>query len=539
MSSKRFKDPVYGYIDIPEDLCASFVDTAGFQRLRRVAQTGYAPLYPSALHNRFVHSLGVYHLGCIASDALDRSVRQHFDDGMLLRRWAEALSTFRIACLLHDFGHSPFSHAGENFYIIENPYLNEDLVEAVGNEEFEADASDRSKSDLAAPHEVMSALLALRAFGDMVGDKALFARCITGYKHLNPCSNEDHLENILIETLHSSTIDVDRLDYLIRDAFVVGFESISIDYERLLKSLRVVKVSDGYQRCFYRSALSVLENVIYARDLEKQWIQAHPVVLYEQALVQGLIAKVNARELGDGAKLFVEDALTCAGVSVSGDWTVRLMSDDDIVVLAKQNMDDPMIGEYFDRGNRRHPVWKSEAEYKMLFRARMDEQELQVVEKLEKVMANLIDLFGERGQLAVLDEAAIMRLESELEMLEDACNGKGGVQERNKRRALVDQLRLLKWLRDYSDDHGLDFDFAVLSTKNFSSGFLAGDIGREKVVFDDEVGAKWSSFSKVASGLSANNEAGRTFFLFRRRREGEQFDKWDFANHLVGVFDEM
>lgn len=52
MDVKRFKDPVYGYIAVPEHLCADFIDTPGFQRLRRVSQTGYAPLYPSALHNR-------------------------------------------------------------------------------------------------------------------------------------------------------------------------------------------------------------------------------------------------------------------------------------------------------------------------------------------------------------------------------------------------------------------------------------------------------------------------------------------------------
>ncbi len=67
IKSKRFKDPVYGYIDIDETVISNIIDTAGFQRLRNIIQTSYSPLYSSAVHNRFVHSLGVYHLGCIIS----------------------------------------------------------------------------------------------------------------------------------------------------------------------------------------------------------------------------------------------------------------------------------------------------------------------------------------------------------------------------------------------------------------------------------------------------------------------------------------
>ena len=67
---KRFKDPVYGYIDIKEFIISDIVDTSGFQRLRHIIQTSYSPLYSSAVHNRFVHSLGVYYLGCIAVNTL-------------------------------------------------------------------------------------------------------------------------------------------------------------------------------------------------------------------------------------------------------------------------------------------------------------------------------------------------------------------------------------------------------------------------------------------------------------------------------------
>ena len=71
LNCKRFKDPIYGYIDIEQKIISEIVDTAGFQRLRNIIQTSYAPLYSSAVHNRFVHSLGVYHLGCIVTQTVD------------------------------------------------------------------------------------------------------------------------------------------------------------------------------------------------------------------------------------------------------------------------------------------------------------------------------------------------------------------------------------------------------------------------------------------------------------------------------------
>ena len=61
--TKIFKDPIYGYISIKTIFTTTFVDTPCFQRLRHIMQTSYSPVYSSALHNRFSHSLGVYHLG--------------------------------------------------------------------------------------------------------------------------------------------------------------------------------------------------------------------------------------------------------------------------------------------------------------------------------------------------------------------------------------------------------------------------------------------------------------------------------------------
>ena len=111
---KRVKDPIYGYIRIPVKYMENIVDTAVFQRLRRVIQTSYSPLYSSAVHNRFVHSMGVFYLGELAVSQLIKEVKEKIDLPIDLDIIGEL---FKLACLLHDVGHAPFSHTGENFYL--------------------------------------------------------------------------------------------------------------------------------------------------------------------------------------------------------------------------------------------------------------------------------------------------------------------------------------------------------------------------------------------------------------------------------------
>ena len=108
---KTIRDPMYGYITIEEPF-AQLIDTEEFQRLRNIRQTGYQSLYPSALHNRFVHSLGVFHLGKKALSYFEKNI----DISEECPEWKNIKTTFLTACLLHDVGHSPFSHTGEDYY---------------------------------------------------------------------------------------------------------------------------------------------------------------------------------------------------------------------------------------------------------------------------------------------------------------------------------------------------------------------------------------------------------------------------------------
>lgn len=75
MGTKRFRDPIYGYIEIEKNLIMQVVDTPAFQRLRDVVQTSYSPLYSSAVHNRFVHSLGVLLFGLYGGKSVYRFIK--------------------------------------------------------------------------------------------------------------------------------------------------------------------------------------------------------------------------------------------------------------------------------------------------------------------------------------------------------------------------------------------------------------------------------------------------------------------------------
>ena len=317
---KKIKDPVYGYVEVPVSYITCIIDTSPFQRLRRIIQTSYAPLYPGSVHNRFIHSIGVYHLGMIASVSL----RQHLKeiDGLTVNV-DELIRIFTLACLLHDVGHAPFSHTGEQYYLgINDSYdgLHTRLGELIGNQELIKDLFDVPVKE-AAPHEIMSAIIGISNYSDIIGDsdcKDFFSRCITGYKY-SSCDVDSQVKNCMISLLNSKVIDVDKLDYLIRDAFFTGHGSVRIDYQRLLSSITVVKTPEGWiKTAFQKQAVSVIENVVYAHDIERKWIQNHPSVLYESHIVTHMINKIRGELDQNGKKLFSEKTLSEEGQDFDG-----------------------------------------------------------------------------------------------------------------------------------------------------------------------------------------------------------------------------
>ena len=370
---KQIKDPIYGYVDI-DDEYIQLINTPEFQRLRNVVQTSYQALYPSALHNRFVHSIGVFHLGKKAFSCFKSNVEKTFDDYKNLD-WEKMEKTYLMACLLHDVGHSPFSHTGESFY--KNDFKKE-ISELLPNEDLKKDIS----AGTGKPHEAMSAIVGLkllRKFGISKSiNEDLFIRSIIGVKYI---SEERLLENIIVGMLNGSLIDVDKLDYLIRDGYVTGFSTMALDVDRLFAGHTIVDYVDPSASkhrvaAYKRGALSVIENVTFANDLERHWIQNHPAILYDAKLVDLTISNYNAFMIKKYGKVltektvFTENALSYSGY-LEQEVPLCLLSDDDIISYLKNELHDTkevreLRQQYFARDMRLKPLWKSESEFLQL-----------------------------------------------------------------------------------------------------------------------------------------------------------------------------
>ncbi len=518
---KQIKDPVYGYIYIPKEYMDEIIDTPNFQRLRRVIQTSYTPLYSSAVHNRFVHSLGVYYLGQKAANALKKELisqdiyKEAFLDNII--------HTFTLACLLHDVGHAPFSHTGEDFYLDENRYdrINQLLLEAVGGRTLKKDLP--AATDAAAPHEIMSAILGIRLYGEYIGeqkDREFFARCITGYKY-KTVNKENSIKNCFINMLNSKVIDVDRLDYLIRDAFVSGFNTVSIDYERLLSNLTVIKnEQNNYELGYKKNAVSVIENVVYSHDSERKWIQTHPVVLYESYIIRHIISELNIKLQEKGKKLFSLEALTEQGIHFQNGISVSLMCDDDIIYIMKQVCTDSLSREFFDRRKRRHPLWKSEAEYRAFVEV-LSEQG-RISDRFNEAMELTAGYLESCSGASAINKEVIKQVEKELSELE-----KKGLDEDNKKVQKRDKqtiLNVMKTLEEFAEENkdDIECDFVLLQADQFKSGFGKPDFANINIVFDTGESKEIRKFGKITNTLkSSENTTKHFYYLFYKRKNNK------------------
>lgn len=195
--AKRIYDEVHGYVEL-SDVELDIVNTFIFQRLRYIKQLATAwYVYPGATHTRFSHSLGAMHIAGMIASKLYRQGYIHK---------AEDIQLLRLAALLHDIGHTPFSHAIEPFYRQRLGIDHEDISRVVIEESPEI-------------REVLS-------------------RHSFDYKEVLAVL-EGRYREPLYNQLLSSDVDIDRMDYLIRDALHTGVAYGVIDIHRLIATITV------------------------------------------------------------------------------------------------------------------------------------------------------------------------------------------------------------------------------------------------------------------------------------------------------------
>ena len=540
----KIKDPLYGYIKIEDIDVIKILNSPAFHRLSDIIQTSYSSVFPTSTHTRFTHSLGVYYLGKMASRSLKKSFDSLHETDFSKEAFEKLEKLFLLACLLHDVGHAPFSHTGENFYLEDkqNPIWNQ-LCTAVSDTKFNSD----SKGDrVGAPHEIMSALTSLQLFPELFSsndDKSFFARCIIGLKYSDTdiCSS---IKNCFIELLNSNTIDVDKLDYLLRDSFVTGFSSVSIDYRRLLSAVCIVKQESKIILAFNKSALSTLESVILAHDMERKWIQNHPVIQYENYLVEYIISESIKYYQQRNISLFSYSTLTETGSTncipvedflnylkktvknkpvikwldenfeeisksyfddkgISLEAKIRLLSDSDIISTAKNCLKkNDIIAEYFDRSARKKSFWKSESEYRILFEQGGSSPE--ALRQLEDRFQSIVSGLKTANKLPIINDDALEYFKNKA--------GVSGVFPDYKaveEKEIKITIDLLEMLKGFAKEHGIPFEFVTISAKQFNTGFNKLDFKEINVYFPN---LEQVSYLKDTIHLFGAEEATSNFF---------------------------
>lgn len=526
---KCIKDPIYGYVRIPVGVIDNYVNAPLFQRLRFVNQAGYTALFPSSTHNRFVHSIGVYYLGRHVSHSVQAALS---DD--LKEKWKDYFDVFELACLLHDVGHAPFSHTGEGFYLPKkDDYsdIHRQLAESISDdssvitklkEEF-SDIEKKAKS--AKPHELMSAIVGIRDFlrfqGDFVEDQHFdfFARAIAGYEYTDASAlkpgdgspTDMSFANALISLLNSAVVDVDKLDYLLRDAYLLGFDTVRVDYQRLVNCVTIEPVGTKCEVVFGKNAVSVLENVVYGRDAERKWLQGHPIVLYEADLLkQAIVETLQTYELNP-TDLFCYEALSSRGTVKVAGVPVRYLCDADLLFWMKSCGGEKAL-QYFDRTKWYKPIWKSEFEFRSIFSA--DDWTQKQIDCLFVALSCLKEYVGAlNGGSGWLDEDVIAKGCADLESLRAMPESAGPMGKLNvDGHALL--LDLIDVFKRIADEFHVKFKFVIVENKTFCSGFSTDDLKRILVKLHD--GASPVSFGRTLT--SEKEQFDSLFYLFSEER---------------------
>lgn len=522
------KDPIYGYIELNTGNQIGILDCPYFQRLRNIVQTSYVAIYPTSLHNRFTHSLGVFYLGNLVANKLVEIVQKNEHDFYEKNKDViiNLIETFRIACLLHDVGHAPFSHTGEQFYFNESEdgvyKIWKDLKIAVNTTEFLNDAQKVK----GAPHEIMSALLSihqLSCYFDANFDKELFTRCIIGLKYTT-ISQINSFKNCLIELLNSQTIDVDRLDYLIRDSYMSGYNNTTLDFQRLLTSIYLIKNGEKYELGFTKAALSVLENAIIAHDSERKWLQTHPSVVYENFLINGMIKFAASKYKEKGLNLFSEAALTELGLGKSASANhIKLMSDNDILSFVKKyGYKEEYVNSYYNRALRRKALWKSESEYKVIFETRFSISDDGNLIRLERYFEKFNDLI-KNDFVPVINQKSLDALNEE----------KNGLDETDisveRKKVLEQAIFFMEQLRALSKKHKCKFDFVILKVSQFSSGFNKDQFNDIKIYYPNL--SKAYKLGKSINILKNSNSRENFFYIYTT----EKLKNKNIINEIVEI----
>lgn len=250
MKERIVRDPIHDFISLSEyDFVQKLIDTEYFQRLRRLYQLGVSSyVYPSATHNRLSHSLGAMKLFGRIFDNLHKNITENANRISELRKIGIA------TILLHDIGHGPLSHVSEKIFEFKHEDLTAEIIK-------KTEIKDILEGEAIKPDEVIKII-----------------------KHIALP------EHKFISQLVSSELDVDRLDYLSRDAYFTGVTFGKIDLERIIHTMQFYK--DGGDMEGYvvsnNKGIEAIESYVLGRHLMYRGVYYHKTTRGFERLIESV-----------------------------------------------------------------------------------------------------------------------------------------------------------------------------------------------------------------------------------------------------------
>lgn len=309
LDNLEIRDPVHGFVhrrSHEQDI----IDTKVFQRLRSLRQLALANLvYPGAIHTRFDHSLGAFHLA--GGLALALAPKSESDQRLV-----------RLAVLLHDIGHGPFSHVSE-------PILRRHAVPGVLSVEEESKI-----------HEMISARIILEdeELGCHLGDSE--REKIVGL--LDGTFGDTYLHEIV-----SGPIDADKQDYLLRDSHFTGVKYGIYDQERLRNTLCVHEENEERVLAISIDGLHTLEQFVLAKYYMTTQVYRHRIrLITDQMIERGISLGIEEDKIGWLRALYRYDG--------TSDFVKHYVSwGDDRLMIEAMHPKDSLIGDMFERLRQR------------------------------------------------------------------------------------------------------------------------------------------------------------------------------------------
>ncbi|MFY2507457.1 HD domain-containing protein [Vibrio pectenicida] len=399
--SSKILDPVHGTIMLT-DIERKVIDHPLFQRLRNVRQNTFLyKVFPSAIHTRFEHSLGVMHISYLMIKNLQLNTNRHIkkhpqDDQNGVFRHLDLIEDsniqeLRLAALLHDVGHGPMSHQFDNF-LMNKPQLSQalgskfsDLYQIIKKDEVE--------------HEHISIIFITKIIEDLKLENEFDIDNIikiieSDYKNgkIDVMLNQEEydIQPILSSLISSCPIDSDRMDYLLRDSYFSGVKCGYYNIERLLKSIVPVLEDKKVYLAYKESSLDSISEFVFSRSSLFSQVYYHKT----NRAFSAMLSKACESVLNQGKDVLVEslynfdDNLAQSNLQSLEDFYT---SNSDYSFINKTVSDfveeNPDSKEIIENIIKREP-WKKEYEYKEYFSSLTINDSVDKI-KIETIKSNI------------------------------------------------------------------------------------------------------------------------------------------------------